>query len=113
MMSRRASRRSGGATTPSTSRCSPSQTAATPLRLHGRGRRGGSRTSTTGAATAARCSRSCERALRLDALRGLFADLVVLVDDTLGARDERRLQVFLDRLLRDHALGDIPTRRQL
>src|SRR6266498_4384061 len=37
----------------------------------------------------------------------------VLVRHPFGARDERRLQVLLDRLLRDHALGDVAARREL
>src|SRR5581483_776608 len=45
-------------------------------------------------------------------LRGLFGELLV-VEIGAGARDERRLEALLDRLLRDHALGDVLTGRQL
>src|SRR5205807_3283858 len=44
-------------------------------------------------------------------LRRLFGELFGL--DALGARHERRLQVLLDRLLRNDALGDVATRREL
>src|SRR5690349_20741556 len=46
-----------------------------------------------------------------EVLRGLFGELVV--DVRTGARDERRLQALLDRLLRDHALGVVLARGQL
>src|SRR4051794_24888133 len=45
------------------------------------------------------------------ALCGLFGEL--LVAEAAGARDERRLEALLDRLLRDHALGDVLARGQL
>src|SRR4051794_20304733 len=45
------------------------------------------------------------------ALCGLFGEL--LVAEAAGARDERRLEALLDRLLGDHALGDVLARGQL
>src|SRR5438128_11440991 len=42
-----------------------------------------------------------------------FLDQGVQIRVVLGARDERRLQSPGDRLLRDHALGDVLARRQL
>src|SRR5207247_3767355 len=50
---------------------------------------------------------------RGDALGRFFYWCGFVVRDALGARDERRLQMLLDRLLRDHALGDVTSRRQL
>src|SRR6266566_6788287 len=46
-------------------------------------------------------------------LGGLFDELVGLVEALAAARHERRAQALGDRLLRDHALGDVPARRQL
>src|SRR3954469_17793237 len=46
-------------------------------------------------------------------LGGFAGDGGLRLVDALGARDERRLEVLLDRLLRDHALGDVATGRQL
>jgi len=48
---------------------------------------------------------------RTAAARGLgrlFGERLGLVRDAFGARKQRGLQVLLDRLLRDHALGDVP-----
>src|SRR6266545_2223510 len=46
-------------------------------------------------------------------LRRFFGQLVGLVDRGAGLGDERRLEALRDRLLRDHALGDVLARRQL
>src|SRR6266540_4080108 len=46
-------------------------------------------------------------------LRRFFGQLVGLVDRGAGLGDERRLEALRDRLLRDHALGDVLTRWQL
>src|SRR5205085_1817442 len=46
-------------------------------------------------------------------LGGLFDELVGLVEALAAARHERRAQALGDRLLRDHALGDVPAGRQL
>src|SRR5215471_13890212 len=46
-------------------------------------------------------------------LRGLLDRLVRLVAGGLCARDERRADALRDRLLRDHALGDVAPRRKL
>src|SRR5688572_33414625 len=45
-------------------------------------------------------------------LGGLFFELVER-ERVPCARDERRAEVALDRLLRDHALGDVLARREL
>ena len=45
-------------------------------------------------------------------LGGLFFELVQR-ERGAAARDERRAEVALDRLLRDHALGDVLAGRQL
>src|SRR3954447_20501372 len=52
-------------------------------------------------------------ALMRERLRGLLDRLVGLVAGGLGARDERRADALRDALLRDHALGHVPSRRQL
>src|SRR5438477_6802435 len=46
-------------------------------------------------------------------LGGLLDGLVRLVAGGLCTRDERRADALRDRLLRDHALGDVAPRRQL
>src|SRR6476660_7663652 len=48
---------------------------------------------------------------RKSRLGRLFGELVVA--EGAGARHERRLEALLDRLLRDHALGDVLARGQL
>src|SRR3954471_9387485 len=52
-------------------------------------------------------------ALMRERLRGLLYRFVRLVAGGLGARDERRADALRDALLRDHALGHVPARRQL
>src|SRR5258708_627051 len=44
---------------------------------------------------------------------GFLGKLAEVVDIVLGARHERRAHPLRDRLLRDHALGDVLSRRQL
>src|SRR5262249_20366277 len=54
-----------------------------------------------------------KRSFSFDALGGFFDACGDVFVDAFGGRDERRLEVLLDRLLRDHALGDVAPRRQL
>src|SRR3954454_1323172 len=62
------------------------------------------------------CIVMSERASRLRSaalLRRFLGELFGFDHVAAGARDERRLQPLLDRLLGDHALGDVLARRQL
>src|SRR5207244_7046023 len=65
-----------------------------------------------GSATSPAVAPAGPAASRAPRLRRLFGQLVGLEDAAAG-RDEGRLQALLDRLLRDHALGDVLARGQL